>query len=151
MDELDSSILDLLMENARITVKEIAKQVSLTSPAVSHRIRRMEESGVITGYTARVNPTLANNLIQAIIAIYVMPETREEFYRLMWEEGTVEECYQVTGVHNYMLRVNSKDIAALNLFVDKLQCLGQTDTQIVLATVRGGRGPGTGLEQLVLE
>ena len=51
MDELDRKILRLLSADGRMTVKDIARQVSLTSPAVSERIRRMEKTGVIAGYT----------------------------------------------------------------------------------------------------
>ena len=51
MDELDQQILGLLAKNARMPVKEIAREVSLTSPAVSSRIHRLEQEGVIGGYT----------------------------------------------------------------------------------------------------
>ncbi|MGD9560437.1 MAG: Lrp/AsnC family transcriptional regulator, partial [Oscillospiraceae bacterium] len=54
MDELDGKILDILTQNACITVKDIAQKVALTSPAVSERIRRMERNGTITGYTVRL-------------------------------------------------------------------------------------------------
>lgn len=55
MDELDSKIIQLMMRNARMPVKEIAKQVNLTSPAVSSRIHRMEQEGIIGGYTVRLH------------------------------------------------------------------------------------------------
>ena len=51
MDDLDHKILQLLAENARMPVKDIAQQVSLTSPAVSSRIRKLEQDGIIGGYT----------------------------------------------------------------------------------------------------
>ena len=54
LDKLDKKILTLLTQNARMPVKDIAKQVSLTSPAVSSRIRRMEQQGIIGGYTVRL-------------------------------------------------------------------------------------------------
>ena len=56
MDDLDHKILQLLAENARMPVKDIAQRVSLTSPAVSSRIHRLEQEGVIGGYTVVVRP-----------------------------------------------------------------------------------------------
>ena len=55
MDELDSKIIQLMMRNARMPVKEIAEQVSLTSPAVSSRIHKLETDGIISGYTVTLN------------------------------------------------------------------------------------------------
>ena len=55
MDDLDRKILSLLVQNARMPVKEIAEQVSLTSPAVSSRIHKMETDGIISGYTVLLN------------------------------------------------------------------------------------------------
>ena len=55
MDDLDRKILTLLAKNARMPVKEIAEQVSLTSPAVSSRIHKLETDGIISGYTVTLN------------------------------------------------------------------------------------------------
>ena len=137
MDALDEKILAVLIENARTTVKDIAKHVALTSPAVSHRIHRMEQAGVITGYTVRINPALTQGLVRAIISIYVLPHSRDAFQALVRGEPAVEECYQVTGEQSYMVKANCKDMAALGTLVNALQQLGQTNTQIILSTVRG--------------
>ena len=56
LDHIDEQIIKLLHENARIPLKTIASQVFLSSPAVSARIERLEQAGIITGYTAKVNP-----------------------------------------------------------------------------------------------
>ena len=67
MDDLDRKILSLLAKNARMPVKEIAEQVSLTSPAVSSRIHKLETDGIISGYTVTLNrPDL--NLLQRLLA-----------------------------------------------------------------------------------
>ncbi len=56
LDQVDFRIMELLQKNARMTLKDIAAQVYLTSPAVSARIDKMERFGVIEGYHARINP-----------------------------------------------------------------------------------------------
>ena len=73
MDELDSKIIQLMMRNARMPVKEIAKQVNLTSPAVSSRIHRMEQEGIIGGYTVRLHHPGENNRVQALISMNDVP------------------------------------------------------------------------------
>lgn len=137
MDELDKKILALLNKNARATVKEIAGEVALTSPAVSERIRRMERSGVIEGYTVRFNPELTKNHINALISISVAPPERPAFIRLLKEQPAVQQCFQVTGGYSYMVKVRCRDVAALELLLSLLQKMGQTNTQIILSTIEG--------------
>lgn len=138
MDALDRKILRLLGENARMTIKEIAGRVALTSPAVSERIRRMETGGVIAGYTVRLDPRQTKGYVRALISMYVAPGDREEFRQLLLQEEAVEECFQVTGEGSHMVKVLCKDIPTLELLVSRLQKLGQTNTRIILSTIRGG-------------
>ena len=73
LDNIDRKIIELLQKNARMPIKEIAKEVFLSSPAVSARIERLEESGIITGYHAIVNPLLLGYHIRAFINLEVEP------------------------------------------------------------------------------
>lgn len=134
MDELDRRILDLLQSNARMTIKEIARQVSLTSPAVSERVRRMEKSGVIAGYTARINPEPGQSRVGAYVSISVKPENRPDFLGVLQGLRGFVNCCQVTGTYSHMVRVDCKDIEALEKLLSKIQKFGQTNTQIILAT-----------------
>ncbi len=141
MDEVDRKILLLLAANARMTVKEIASKVSLTSPAVSERIRRLEASGVIVGYTVRANPDLAKSNIRALVSISVLPPDRPAFFGMLAAEETVEECYQVTGTYSHMVKVRCRDIVALEQLLSRIQKMGQTNTQIILSSTPGGALP----------
>lgn len=134
MDDLDKKILTLLNKNARATVKEIAAEVSLTSPAVSERIRRMEKNGIIEGYTVRFNPELTRNYINAFISILIAPKDRIEFSKLLKEQPSVQQYYHLTGGYSYMVRACCKDVAALEDLISHLQKMGQTNTQIILST-----------------
>ena len=71
MDDLDHKILQLLAENARMPVKDIAQRVSLTSPAVSSRIHRLEQEGVIGGYTVVLRHPDAPARVEALIAVMI--------------------------------------------------------------------------------
>ena len=97
MDELDSKIIQLMMRNARMPVKEIAKQVNLTSPAVSSRIHRMEQEGIIGGYTVRLHHPGENNRVQALISIQTAASERDHFLKMIQGEPQILQCYRVTG------------------------------------------------------
>lgn len=137
MDEMDRKILGLLYKNARITVKDIAERVSLTSPAVSERIRRLERSGIIEGYTVRLTPEMSRGQISALVSISVPPAGREAFNATLQSQSAVELCYQVTGNHSHMVKVSCPDIPSLEKLLSQLQKHGMTSTQIILSTQQG--------------
>ena len=89
MDDLDRKILSLLAKNARMPVKEIAKQVNLTSPAVSSRIHRMEQDGIIGGYTVRLHHPGENNRVQALISIQTAVSERDHFLKMIQDRKSV--------------------------------------------------------------
>lgn len=76
LDHIDEQIIKLLHENARIPLKTIASQVFLSSPAVSARIERLEQAGIITGYTAKVNPAELGYHIKAFIILRLIRDRR---------------------------------------------------------------------------
>ena len=135
MDELDREILRLLQKNARMTIKDIAKQISLTAPAVSGRIRRMEDKGVIAGYTVKTRTDYDENQINALLSISVPVGNRNEFRALLNKLSGVTSCYHVTGAYSYSMTVRCEDIAQLEHLLMMLQQVGQTSTQIILAEI----------------
>ena len=123
MDDLDHKILQLLAENARMPVKDIAQRVSLTSPAVSSRIHRLEQEGVIGGYTVVLrHPVLVD------------AATRASFLTMIEQEPQVLQCFRVTGSYNFIIKVSCTDIDALEHLLTKMQKMGSTNTQIILNT-----------------
>ena len=134
MDELDRKIIQLMQKNARMPVKEIAQQISLTSPAVSSRIHRLEQEGVIGGYTVLLHRPDESNRVQALISVQTAPDAREEFLSVVQSDPDVLQCYRVTGVYNFTVKVSCASIEELEHLLTKLQQLGTTNTQIILAT-----------------
>ena len=134
MDILDRQILSHLGQNARITVKELAEYVSLTPPAVSQRIKKMEMDGIIEGYTATINFEKAGKNIRAFISLGVSPERREEFNQLISKETDVLQCLHVTGDYSFIVNVASKDMTSLEKTISRFQKIGATSTQIILSS-----------------
>ncbi len=134
MDSIDRKILQLLQENGRITVKEITQTISLTAPAVSERIKRLEKEGIITGYTAIVDPGKLGRRIHAIINVSVQPVDTETLLELVQNEDMVVECHHVTGSYSYLVKVDAGEINDLENLIVKFQKMGATNTQIILST-----------------
>ena len=80
LDAIDEKIIELLQENARISIKDIAAQVFLSSPAVTARIERLERNGIITGYHAQVNSEALGYRVKAFIHLEMEPAQKQEFY-----------------------------------------------------------------------
>lgn len=134
MDELDRKILRLMAENARMPVKEIARQVNLTSPAVSSRIHRLEQDGVIGGYTVVLRHPDQPTQVEALISVLAGPTTRDDFLQMASAEPQVLQCYRVTGSYNFIVKVRCPNIDTLEHLLTRMQKMGSTNTQIILAT-----------------
>ena len=134
MDALDRKIIHLLTEIARMPVKEIAQKINLTSPAVSSRIHRLEQEGIIGGYTVQLHRPDEPNRVGALVSVQTSPDRREEFLALIQQESDVLQCYRVTGTYNFIVKVSCANIEDLEHLLNKIQQLGTTNTQIILAT-----------------
>ena len=134
MDDLDHKIIQLLAENARMPVKDIAQQVNLTSPAVSSRIHRLEQEGIIGGYTVVLRHPDAPARVEALISVLVDAATRASFLAMIEQESQVLQCFRVTGSYNFIIKVSCTDIDALEHLLTKMQKMGSTNTQIILNT-----------------
>ena len=140
MDNIDKKILSILQENARTPLKMIAEQVFLSSPAVSARIERLENAGLITGYQAQLSCAAMGYQIKAFISLDVEPSQKPEFYPYIEGCPNVMECNCVTGDYSILLKVCFRTTQELDQFIDQLSRFGRTRTQIVFSTPVDHRG-----------
>ena len=140
MDKIDFKIIELLQKNARYPLKHIAEEVFLSTPAVSARIEKLEQSGVITGYAARVDPFKLGYNIKAFINLEMTPKQKAEFYPFIAECPNVLECNCVTGKYSMLIKIAYHTTLELDTFIGKLQKFGNTETQIVFSTAVEARG-----------
>lgn len=140
LDDIDRKILKLLQANARISLKAIAEQTYLSSPAVSARIDKLEKEGIISGYHAMVDPLKLGYHIIAFINLEVLPEEKPRFYEYAAGNANVLECNFVTGDYSMLLKVAFMSTVELDIFIGQLQKYGKTSTQIVFSTHVGPRG-----------
>lgn len=140
-DAVDEKIIDLMQENARISIKDIAAQVYLSSPAVTARIERLEKNGYIKGYHAQVNAEALGYRIKAFISLELEPNQKKEFYPFVESIFNVIECNCVTGEYSMLLEVAFANTEELDEFINQLQRFGKTSTQIVFSTAVEHRNP----------
>ena len=141
MDALDHSILDLLQQNGRATQLELSREVGLSQPAVAERIRKLEERGVITGYTARVDAKKLGKDITAFIGVTIEhPKYFEGFAKKVMAMPEILEAHRVAGQDSYILKVRTSNTRTLDqLLVETLRTISgvtKTNTTIVLSSIK---------------
>ncbi|MDE3183426.1 MAG: Lrp/AsnC family transcriptional regulator [Bacteroidota bacterium] len=123
-DKKDLSILKLLQENARVTVKEIAEKVHLSTTPVHERIKRMEEAGIIKQYATLVDNTKVKKSLMVICYVSLKQHGKNagaKFIKVINNLNEVIECYSISGEFDFMLKVVCEDMNAYYDFhVNKL-------------------------------
>lgn len=140
MDKIDKKLITLLQQNARMPLKALAEQVSLTSPAVSSRIEHLERDGLITSYHAVVDESLLGYPIKAFINLAMDPVLKASFYPYIKNIPNVLECNCVTGAYSMLIKVCFSSTKELDSFINDLQQFGNTSTQVVFSTSVEPRG-----------
>ncbi|MFV1851153.1 MAG: Lrp/AsnC family transcriptional regulator [Thalassospira sp.] len=131
MDEIDQKILKILMRDARISQKELAAKVGLSAPGVAERVRRLEERGVIRGFTIDVDPEALGYPLQAIVRIRPLPGKLHIVQQLISEIPEFGECDKVTGEDCFVARLYIRSMKELDGLLDQIVDKAETNTAIV--------------------
>ncbi|MCA3188664.1 Lrp/AsnC family transcriptional regulator [Cupriavidus sp.] len=131
LDDTDRRILALLQQDARMPVKALAEQVGLSSPGASERLRRLEDRGVIRGFTVDVEPRTLGFSMQAIVRIRPLPGKLQAVQKLI--EGIPEfaECDKVTGDDCFIGRLYLRSIEHLDHILEQITEMAETSSAIV--------------------
>jgi Lrp/AsnC family leucine-responsive transcriptional regulator len=134
LDKLDWKILEALQLNARIKNTELGMQVGLSQPAVTARIRRLEEAGVIEGYSARINLRLSGYPTSAVIRIRTTHAQIPVCLKAFAAMPEVIDAHRITGEDCFVVRVVASEMQELEQTIDALAALGAVSTAVVLAS-----------------
>ena len=134
LDDIGWHILQELQENARLSFAELGRRVGLSIPAVTERVHRMEDAGIITGYHADVNPEKVGFPITAFIRMNIMGNVSSQIGELMKDLTEVIECHRSTGGDSFIMKVRVSTVAHLEHVIEKLLPYGTTTTSIVLSS-----------------
>lgn len=141
LNKIDYKIIELLQKNARATQSEMAAAVGLSQPAVAERIRKLEQEGLITGYSARVDARRLGKDITAFIGVGINhPKHNTGFARRILALPDVLECHHVTGHDSYLLKIVTESTETLDRLISEhirtISGVTRTHTTIVMSTVK---------------
>lgn len=132
MDELDKEILLILQEKGRISMTELGKEVALSQPAVTERVRRMEEKGIIDHYRAIVRAEKINKPISAFLLFYT--KNCENFVEFCNQSKDVVELHRISGQYNFLVKVVTETLQSLEVAINEMGIYGDSTTLIVLSS-----------------
>jgi Lrp/AsnC family leucine-responsive transcriptional regulator len=146
LDRYDRAILRLLQEDARMTNSALAARVSLSESATLRRVRSLEESGLIEGYTALVDQQRAGFPVNVFVSITLDRQSQtglEAFESAVRRIPEVMECYLMTGEHDYLLRLVVADLADFerihNQHLTRLPSVARVHSSFAMRTVTRSR------------
>lgn len=144
MDHIDTKILQCLTKDARMNASQISQNVNLSISAVIERMKKMEASGLIKGYTAVIDEKLAGYNVQAMISIRLEhPKYNEEFNRQMCGHERVMECFYITGDFDYIARIgvsSTEELTKVLNDIKQMPGVSLTRTYVVLDNVKQHSG-----------
>ncbi|WP_258296267.1 Lrp/AsnC family transcriptional regulator [Paenibacillus peoriae] len=124
-DDTDLRILHHLIEDSSLSNKEIGQLVHLTGQAVGARVRKMQDAGIIEGYTLRWNPEKIGQMIHAFITVFLNSgTTHSAFQAFAREHPYIVEIHRVSGEGCYWMRLRMSSQAELNTMLDELTKFG---------------------------
>ena len=145
LDELDKKALVRLMADGRTTWAELAEELKLSAPAAADRVRRLEERGVITGYTALVDAEEVGYPLLVFVAVTLGSlkgnfRGREEFLEMIQSTEKVKECHHLAGADDFLLKMRCRSTQDLeHILIERLRSLPivtGTRTSVVLGTAK---------------
>ncbi|OWW05073.1 AsnC family transcriptional regulator [Rhizobium sp. R72] len=134
IDDVDRRILEALAENARISLKELAQAGGLSSPSAAERLRRLEERGIIAGFTIDIDATALGYPLQAIVRVRPLPGQLHVVQRIIQDTPQFVECDKVTGDDCFIARLVVCSMAELDTILDKVAEKAETSTSMVKAS-----------------
>lgn len=146
LDTTDRRLLVALLQDARLPLKELARQVGLSSPSVSERLRRLEERGAIRGYVPDVDPRALGFMLQAIVRVRPLPGQLHAVQKMLQALPELCECDKVTGDDCFVARLHLRSMEHLDEILDPLARFASTSSSIVKSQLVRRRAPPLELE-----
>ena len=131
IDPVDRKLLSALARNARISQAELSRLVGLSAPSVAERIRRLEEAGIIEGYTVRINPQALGLPISAWLRIRPVPGALQTVASILEDLPDIVECDRITGEDCFIARAHVPSMQALEALIDAIIPHAMTNTSII--------------------
>jgi Lrp/AsnC family transcriptional regulator, leucine-responsive regulatory protein len=131
LDDVDAGILAALVADGRTAVAALAREVGLSAPSVADRIRRLEDAGVIQGYTVRVDPQALGLPLAAWLRIRPVPGQMQRVVEILRTTPEIVECDRITGEDCFIARAHVRTVEHLEAIIDRLVAHAMTNTSLI--------------------
>ncbi|GFN31398.1 Lrp/AsnC family transcriptional regulator [Paenibacillus xylaniclasticus] len=137
IDDIDLAIIEALMNNALLTNKEVGEIVHLTGQAVGARVRKLQDLGVIEGYTVRLNPEKVGLNVHAFLIVFMKSnEAHKPFQHFARSNECITEVHRVSGEGCYWLRIRIGTIPDLNGLLEEVLKYGNYKLSLSIEKVK---------------
>lgn len=136
LDATDLRILELLRDNSRLQWKKIGQEVHLTGQAVAARIRRLEDLGVIKGYSIRINQEMLARPLAAFLTVSMKSSDHAAFERFVRGKDEIVEAHRISGGGCYLLRAELGGTEALDRLREEILAYGNYDLCISIGRIK---------------
>ena len=147
LDDVDCRLLEALTRDARQSVADLARLVGLSPPSVSERIRRLEEAGIIEGYTIRLNPLALGLPLAAWLRIRPLPGELQKVADILRGMPQLTQCDRITGEDCFLAKAHVRSVADLEKLIDKIIPHAMTNTSIIQSSPVSPRVPPIGAQK----
>ena len=134
LDKVDTAILSALQTNGRQSIADLARGINMSHSAAAERVRRLEESGIISGYGARVEPEPLGFTIMAFLRLRYPSSSYEPLHRLLADTPEVIEAHHVTGDDCFIMKVVATSMGHLERVSGRIGTLGSVTTSVVYSS-----------------
>ena len=134
LDATDHALLEHLQQDGRTSVADLARAISLSPSATAERLRRLTDTGVITGYTAVLDPQALGYPITALVRLAYPTGNYKPFHDLLEATPEVVEAHHVTGDDCFVLKVHARSMPDLERVTGRLATLGSITTSVVYSS-----------------
>lgn len=144
LDELDQKIVQLLIENARMSYSAIGERVGISRVAVKARVQSLEQRGIIEEYTAIVNPQKISGAVSCYFELETSPDTFTRVTELLYQNETITQIYRVTGknkLHIHAVAASHEEMESLiREVIDPLPGVISCGCNIILSRIKDVKG-----------
>lgn len=134
LDATDRAIIAALSENGRMTVRDLAAHIGLSSPSVTERIHKLEDAGAIQGYSVLVDPKVFGLGVAAHVRLRVLSGEVKRVAQMLIDTPEIVEADRVTGEDCFLAKVVACNVLELEGVIDRFQPYASADTAIILSS-----------------
>ncbi|MGJ9373197.1 Lrp/AsnC family transcriptional regulator [Nesterenkonia sp. CF4.4] len=134
LDSTDHRIVELLQRDGRMSMAELARSINLSASSTADRLRRLRDAGVITGYSATVNPEALGYSVSAFVRLAYPSGNYKPFHDLVETTPEIIEAHHVTGADCFIIKVLARSMRDLERIAGRLATLGSITTSVVYSS-----------------